>query len=55
MAETNFELKVHILNMLKDISFFGKDHEDAYRHIDNDFENANYFNIPNVTQDKIIL
>ena len=31
---TNFELKGHILSMLNDIPFSGKDHEDAFRHIE---------------------
>lgn len=34
MATKNFELKGHILNMLKDIPFSEKDHEHAYKHID---------------------
>lgn len=41
--------------MLKDISFFGKDHKHAYRHIDEVLEIVNYFNIPNVTRDAVFL
>lgn len=52
---TNFELKEHIFARLKDIPFFGKDHEDAYRHIDEVMEIANYFNITNVTKDAYVL
>ena len=33
-ATATFELKWHILTALKDIPFFGKDHEDAFKHLD---------------------
>ena len=32
-ANANFEWKGHILAQLRDISFYGKDHEAAYKHI----------------------
>ena len=48
LATTNFELKGHILVQLKDIPFYEKDHEDAYKHIDEVNDIANYFKIPNV-------
>lgn len=51
----NFELKVHILAMLKDIPFFGKDHEDAFKHIDEVLYIANYFNVLNVNRDAVLL
>lgn len=51
----NFELKGHILNMLKDITFSGKDHKDVYKHINKVHEVADYFNIPNVTKDALML
>lgn len=51
----NFELKSHILNMLQDIPFFGKDHEDAFKHIDEVLEIADYFSILNVTKDAVML
>lgn len=47
-AATKFELKGHILTMLKDIPLNGKDHEDAYGHIKDVLDIANYFNVPNV-------
>lgn len=31
---TNFELKGNMLAMFKDVSFYGKDHEDAYKNLD---------------------
>lgn len=52
---TSFELKGHILLMLKDIPFFGKDHEDAFRHIDKLLDITNYFKVPNVTRDAVLL
>lgn len=45
LAATNFELKGHILCMLKDISFFGKNHKDACKHIDEVLEIENYLYI----------
>lgn len=48
LAETNFEIKGHFLGMLKDISISGKDQEDAFRHIDELKDIANYFNASNV-------
>lgn len=53
-SATNFELKGHILNMLKDIPLYEKDHEDSYRHIDEVFDIANYFNVPHVTRDTVL-
>lgn len=52
---TIFELKGHILNMLKDIPFFKKAHKDAYKHIDEVIEITDYFNIPNVKKDEMML
>lgn len=54
-ATKNFEIKAHILNLLKDITFVGKEHEDAYKQIDEVLEIANYFNISNVTKDMVML
>ncbi|CAI9289840.1 unnamed protein product [Lactuca saligna] len=45
---TNFKLKGQFLNMLKETSFFGKDHEHANKHSDEVIEIADYFNIPEV-------
>ena len=50
-----FELSGHILSMLKDLSFFGKDHEDAYEHIEEVVEISNHFNAPNVSKDTLML
>lgn len=41
-----FVLKGHILAQMKDIPFYGKDHEHAYKHIDEVNGIADYFNIP---------
>ena len=54
-ATTNFELKGHILAQLKDIPFYGKDHKDTYKHIDEVNEIAEYFNIPNVPRKTVQL
>lgn len=50
-ATTNFKFKGHILNMLKGIPFFKKDHEDAYKHIGEVVKITDYLNIMNVTKD----
>lgn len=52
---TNFELNGHILSMLKDIPFSGKDYEDAFRHIDEVLDISNYFDVPNVSRDVLLL
>lgn len=52
---TKFDVKGHMLNMLNDIPFFGKDHEDAHKHIDEAIEISNYFNILNVTKVVVML
>lgn len=52
---TNFELKGHILAELKDIPCYGKDHEDAYKHIDDVNGIADYFNIPTMPCDTVLL
>lgn len=52
---TNFELKVHILAMLKDIPLYGKYHEDSYKHIDEVLDIANYINVRNVPRESVLL
>ena len=54
-ATATFELKGHILAALKEIPFYGKDHEDAYKHLDEVNDVADYFNIPNVTRETQLL
>lgn len=51
----NFEHKGHILSMLKDIPFFGKNHEDAYKHIKKVLAIENYFNGLKVSKDVVLL
>lgn len=41
--------------MLKDTTFFEKDHEDVYKHIDELLEIADYFNYPNIIRDEVML
>lgn len=41
--------------MLKDIPFFGKDHEDMLYHIDEVKDIANYFNVPNVSREAVLI
>lgn len=47
-ATATFELKGHILAQLQEIPFYGKDNEDAYKHLDEVNDVADYFNVPNV-------
>ncbi|XP_023741082.1 uncharacterized protein LOC111889173 [Lactuca sativa] len=54
-ATATFELKGHILTALKEVPFPGKDHEDAYKHLDEVNEIAGYFNIPNVPRETVLL
>lgn len=41
--------------MIKEIPFFGKEHEDVNNHIDEVLEIAGYFNVPGVSKDAIML
>ena len=52
---TSFELKGHIHAQLKDIPFYGKDHEDAYKHIYEVNDITEYFNIPNIPREIVLL
>ena len=54
-AATTFELKGHILYALKEVPFSRKDHEDAYKHLDEVNDIAEYFNILNVLRTTILL
>ncbi|GKA26993.1 hypothetical protein Tco_0713161 [Tanacetum coccineum] len=40
---------------LRDNTFSGSDHEDANEHIEKVLETVNLFNVPNITQDQIML
>lgn len=44
-----------MLNMLKDTPFFGKDHEDDFKHINEALKIVDYLNIPNMTIDPVFL
>lgn len=54
-AKSKFELKGHILGMLKDIPFSEKDYEDAFNHIEEIKDIANYFNVPGVSREAVSL
>ncbi|XP_052627065.1 uncharacterized protein LOC128133603 [Lactuca sativa] len=54
-ATATFELKVHILALLREIPFTGKDHEDTYKHLDEVNDVADYFNVPNVPRETQLL
>ncbi|XP_052624758.1 uncharacterized protein LOC128132285 [Lactuca sativa] len=54
-ATANSELKGHILALLKEIPFTGKDHEDAYKHLDEVNDVGDYFNVPNVPRETQLL
>ncbi|XP_023762711.1 uncharacterized protein LOC111911152 [Lactuca sativa] len=50
-TNATFELKGHIFTALKDIPFYGKDHEDASKHLDEVNDIADYFNTPNIPRE----
>jgi len=52
---TNFELKGHILHMLREIPFNGNEYEDAHNHVDEVLEIADYVKVPGVSEDLIML
>lgn len=52
---TNFELKGHILHMLRDIPSNGNEDEDAHNHVDEVLEIADYFKVPGFQEDGIML
>lgn len=54
-ATAIFELKGHILSLLKEIPFTRKDHEDAYKHLNEVNHIADNFNIPNVPHETVLL
>ncbi|KAL7584927.1 hypothetical protein Lser_V15G44247 [Lactuca serriola] len=54
-ANATFELKGHILTALKDIPFYEKDHEDAFKHLDEVNDIADYFNTPNIPRETALL
>lgn len=54
-ATTTFELKGPILSGLKEVPFYGKDHEDAYKHLDKVNDIADYFHILNVPREMVLL
>ncbi|GJW38339.1 hypothetical protein Tco_0064184 [Tanacetum coccineum] len=51
----HFELKGQFLKELRDNTFSSSDHEDANEHIETVLEIINLINIPNITQDQIML
>lgn len=52
---TSFKLKGNILAQLIDIPFYGKDHEEAYKHIDEVNDVADYFKISNIPRKTVLL
>ncbi|GJS48224.1 hypothetical protein Tco_0598345 [Tanacetum coccineum] len=53
--KAHFELKGQFLKELRDNTFSGSDNEDANKHIENVLEIVDLFQIPEVTQDQIML
>ncbi|GJX47644.1 DNA-directed DNA polymerase [Tanacetum coccineum] len=51
----HFELKVQFHKELRDNTFSGSDHEDANKHIEKVLEIVDFFHVPNITQDQIML
>ncbi|XP_023746957.1 uncharacterized protein LOC111895073 [Lactuca sativa] len=49
-TNANLKLKGHILAQLKELPFYGKDYEDAYKHLEEVNDIADYFNVPNVAR-----
>ncbi|XP_023757312.1 uncharacterized protein LOC111905824 [Lactuca sativa] len=54
-ATATFELKGHILTQLKEIPFYGKYHEDAYKHMDEVNDVADYIIVPNLPHETQLL
>ncbi|GKE67122.1 hypothetical protein Tco_1521283, partial [Tanacetum coccineum] len=54
-ANAQFKLKWQFLKELRDNTFSGSEHEDANKHIEKVLEIVDFFHIPNVTQDQIML
>ncbi|GKB54453.1 hypothetical protein Tco_0905206 [Tanacetum coccineum] len=54
-TDTHFELKGQFLKELRDNTFSGSKHEDANEHIKKILEIIDFFHIPNITQDQIML
>ena len=55
LSKRSFELKGHILSMLKDIPFAEREYEDAFKHIDEVKDIDKYFNVPNVPREVVLL
>lgn len=51
----NFERKWQNLHLLKETPFARKDHEDTIQHVKDVIEIADYFNIPNASEDQVML
>ncbi|GJR45247.1 hypothetical protein Tco_1313350 [Tanacetum coccineum] len=51
----HFELKGKFLKELRDNTFSSPDHEDANEHIEKVLEIVDLFNVPNITQDQVML
>ncbi|GKE09336.1 hypothetical protein Tco_1412887, partial [Tanacetum coccineum] len=51
----HFELKGQFLKELQDNTFSGSDHEDVNKHIEKVLEIVDLFQVPNITQDQIML
>lgn len=54
-AKRSFELKCHILSMLKDIPFTRKEYEDVFKNIDELKDIANYFSVPSIPRKSVLL
>ncbi|KAI3740492.1 hypothetical protein L2E82_30941 [Cichorium intybus] len=52
---THFEIKGQFLHLLRETLFTGKDAEDANQHVESVLEIADYFHIPGVTKDAVML
>ncbi|KAI3752924.1 hypothetical protein L2E82_24966 [Cichorium intybus] len=52
---THFEIKGQFLHLLRETLFTGKDAEDANQHVESILEIADYFHIPGVTKDAVML
>ncbi|GJR40516.1 putative reverse transcriptase domain-containing protein [Tanacetum coccineum] len=55
MAKTTEQYMRQFLKELRDNTFSGSDHEDANKHIEKVLEIVDLFNVPNITQDQIML
>ncbi|GKA20095.1 hypothetical protein Tco_0700084 [Tanacetum coccineum] len=54
-GNVNFEIKIQFMRELREDTFFRNKNEDAHDHVDRVLNNVSLFNIPEVSQDAVLL